>query len=61
MFLYESNLNNGAEHDNDALDEGPGLDVAGVALDEVEVPGFGPTRHTLELLHYLDKKEYQFC
>ena len=61
MFLYESNLNNGAEHDNDALDEGPGLDVAGVALDEVEVPGFGPPRHTLELLHYLGKKEYQFC
>jgi len=51
--LHEMHLYNGAEYDDQTLYHGPGLNVARVSFDEVEVPSLGSPGHTLELTHYL--------
>lgn len=48
------NLDDGAENDYDALDDGPGLDKGRIALDQVKVHRLRPTGHGLELAHDLD-------
>ena len=51
-------LNYGAHNNNDDLRQGPGLHVARVALDQVEVSSLGALGHGLELSHDLTNKNY---
>ena len=52
-------LNGCAEDDYEDLRHGPVLDVVGVVLDQVEVPGLAPAGHRLELPHDLDTERGQ--
>ena len=48
-----TDLDHGAEDDDEALHDGPALHVARVPLDQVQVSSLRPAGHTLELTHYL--------